>query len=131
MSTLKREVVVVYETPTRGALAGQVGIKFRCAPSAPCAVALNLKRWSVPPLDSPSVVATFLGISRCQRIFIQINVGHEHTPRVQAHAIMKLEQTEEEIILAFMVSDEALEDAANTNFSLGNCTEANVCPIPN
>jgi hypothetical protein len=47
------------------------------------------------------------------------------------HTIMELEQTEEEIILAFIVSDEALEDAANTNFSLGNCTEANVCPVPN
>ena len=28
---------------------------------------------------------------------------------VQAHAIMEIEQTEEEMILAFMVSDEALE----------------------
>ena len=49
---------------------------------------------------------------------------------MSTHTIMELEQTEEEI-LAFIVSDEALEDAANTNFSLGNCTEANVCPIPN
>ena len=44
---------------------------------------------------------------------------------------MELEQTEEEIILAFIVSDETLEDAANANFSLGNCTEVNVYPIPN
>jgi len=43
---------------------------------------------------------------------------------------MELKQTEEEIILAFKVSDEALEDAANTNFSLGNCTDARVCPMP-
>ena len=33
------------------------------------------------------------------------------------------EQTEEEIILAFAVSDDALEFAASPNFSLGNCTE--------
>jgi hypothetical protein len=43
---------------------------------------------------------------------------------------MELELTEEEIVLAVMVSDEALEDAANTNFSLGNCTDARVCPMP-
>ena len=54
----------------------------------------------------------------------------ERTPRVQEHAIMELKQTEEEIILAFKVSDEALEGAANTNFSLGNCTDARVCPMP-
>ena len=40
------------------------------------------------------------------------------------------EQTEEEIILALTVSDEALEQAANSNFSLGNCTDARVCPMP-
>ena len=41
------------------------------------------------------------------------------------------EQTEEESILAFTVSDEALEHAANTNFSLGNCTDARMCQAPN
>ena len=78
--------------------------------------------------------------NRIFRATIHVTTGHKealpvetaeaHTG-VQAHAIMERKQTEEEIILAFMVSDEALEDAANTNFSLGNCTEANVCPIPN
>jgi len=42
------------------------------------------------------------------------------------------EQTEEDIIiLDFTVSDEALENAADTTFSLGNCTEASLCPAPN
>lgn len=58
-----------------------------------------------------------------------METAEAHT-RVQAHAIMERGQTEEEIILAFMVSDEALEDAANTNFSLGNCTDARTCPVP-
>jgi hypothetical protein len=40
------------------------------------------------------------------------------------------EQIEEETILAFTVSDEALEQAANLNFSLGNCTDARICPMP-
>jgi hypothetical protein len=40
------------------------------------------------------------------------------------------EQTEEENILAFTVPDEALERAADTNFSLGNCTDA-LCQAPN
>jgi hypothetical protein len=35
----------------------------------------------------------------------------------------------EDEILNFTVSDEALEQAADTNFSLGNCTDARVCPI--
>jgi hypothetical protein len=40
------------------------------------------------------------------------------------YATMKPEeQTEEENILAFTIPDEALEHAADTNFSLGNCTE--------
>ena len=39
------------------------------------------------------------------------------------------EQTEEEIILAFAVSDDALEFAASPNFSLGNCTDARICPV--
>lgn len=40
------------------------------------------------------------------------------------------EQIEQETILAFTVSDQALEQAANSNFSLGNCTDARVCPMP-
>jgi len=40
------------------------------------------------------------------------------------------EQTEEEIILAFTVPDDALEQAASPNFSLGNCTDARLCPVP-
>lgn len=49
---------------------------------------------------------------------------------------MDIEQTEdEEFSLAFAVSDEALEGAGNADrlasFSLGNCTEARVCPAPN
>jgi hypothetical protein len=39
------------------------------------------------------------------------------------------EQTEEEIILAFAVSDDALEFAASPNFSLGDCTDARICPV--
>lgn len=39
------------------------------------------------------------------------------------------ERTEEEIILAFAVSDDALEFAASPNFSLGNCTDARICPV--
>ena len=39
------------------------------------------------------------------------------------------EQTEEEIILAFAVSDDALEFAASPSFSLGNCTDARICPV--
>ena len=50
-----------------------------------------------------------------------------------------LEQTEEVMltsrdrrkILAFSVPDEALEHAADTNFSLGNCTDARMCQAPN
>ena len=46
-----------------------------------------------------------------------------------------MEQSEEEIILAFSVSDEALEAAANADqlstFSLGNCTDARICQAPN
>lgn len=45
-----------------------------------------------------------------------------------------MEQTEEEVILAFTVSDEVLEAAANADrlaiFSLGNCTDARLCPGP-
>jgi hypothetical protein len=41
------------------------------------------------------------------------------------------EQTEEEGMLAFTVPDEALEHAADTNFSLGNCTDARTCQAPN
>ena len=77
--------------------------------------------------------------NRIFRATIHVTTGHKealpvetaeaHT-RVQAHAIMERGQKEEEIILAFMVSDEALEDAANTNFSLGNCTDARTCPVP-
>ena len=45
---------------------------------------------------------------------------------------MKLsEQAEEEIILDFAVSDEALEHAADPIFSLGNCTDATMCQAPN
>jgi hypothetical protein len=49
---------------------------------------------------------------------------------------MDIEQTEdEEFSFAFAVSDEALEGAGNADrvasFSLGNCTEAHVCPAPN
>ena len=39
------------------------------------------------------------------------------------------EQTEDEIILSFAVSDDALEFAASPNFSLGNCTDARICPV--
>ena len=39
------------------------------------------------------------------------------------------EQTEEEINLAFAISDDALELAASPNFSLGNCTDARICPV--
>ena len=46
--------------------------------------------------------------------------------------MMEEEHTEEEIILDFTVSDDALEHAAaDTIFSLGNCTEARVCQAPN
>ena len=34
------------------------------------------------------------------------------------------EQTEEDIVLVFAVSDDALELAASPTFSLGNCTDA-------
>jgi hypothetical protein len=49
---------------------------------------------------------------------------------------MGIEQTEdEEFSFAFSVSDDALEIAGNADrlaiFSLGNCTEARVCPAPN
>ena len=43
---------------------------------------------------------------------------------------MEREQTEEEIILAFMVSDEALEDAANTNFSFEKYADRVFFPCP-
>jgi hypothetical protein len=39
------------------------------------------------------------------------------------------EQTEEDIILAFAVSDDALELASSPTFSLGNCTDARICPV--
>ena len=39
------------------------------------------------------------------------------------------ERSEEEIILAFAVSDDALEFASRPNFSLGNCTDARICPV--
>jgi len=35
----------------------------------------------------------------------------------------------EDEIFNFVLSDEALEQAADTIFSLGNCTDARVCPI--
>ena len=41
------------------------------------------------------------------------------------------EQTEDESVLAFTVPDEVLEHAADTNFSLGNCTDARMCQAPN
>jgi hypothetical protein len=49
---------------------------------------------------------------------------------------MDIEQTEDKgFSFAFAVSDEALEGAGNADrlasFSLGNCTEARVCPAPN
>jgi hypothetical protein len=49
---------------------------------------------------------------------------------------MDIEQAEdEEFSFALAVSDEALEGAGNADrlasFSLGNCTEARVCPAPN
>jgi hypothetical protein len=44
-------------------------------------------------------------------------------------------QIDEEITLAFSVSDEALEAAANADqlstFSLGHCTDARICQAPN
>jgi hypothetical protein len=48
----------------------------------------------------------------------------------EAHTIMEREEhTEEEIILVFTVSDEALEQAADSDFSLGNYTDARTCPM--
>jgi hypothetical protein len=48
---------------------------------------------------------------------------------------MDVEQSDEESILAFSVSDEALEAAANADqlmtLSLGNCTDARLCEAPN
>lgn len=48
---------------------------------------------------------------------------------------MDIERIDEIDILAFSVSDEALEAAANADqvstFSLGNCTDARVCQVPN
>jgi hypothetical protein len=45
---------------------------------------------------------------------------------------MKPEETEDELILDFTTSDEALEHAAaDTTFSLGNCTDARMCQAPN
>jgi hypothetical protein len=42
------------------------------------------------------------------------------------------ELIEDGIILDFTVSDDALEHAAaDTIFSLGNCTDARVCQAPN
>jgi hypothetical protein len=41
------------------------------------------------------------------------------------------DQTEDDIILAFAVSDEALEQSAGGAFSLGNCTDARFCQGPN
>jgi hypothetical protein len=32
-------------------------------------------------------------------------------------------------ILIYAVSDDELEQAASDNFSLGNCTDARMCPI--
>lgn len=49
---------------------------------------------------------------------------------------MDIERSEDEgFSFAFVVSDDALEAAGNADrlaiFSLGNCTEARVCPAPN
>jgi hypothetical protein len=47
---------------------------------------------------------------------------------------MDIEQIDEESILAFSISDEALETAGNADqltFSLGNCTDARICQAPN
>ena len=48
---------------------------------------------------------------------------------------MDIEHTEDEAFsFAFAVSDETLEAAGNADrvaiFSLGNCTEARICPAP-
>ena len=48
------------------------------------------------------------------------------------HKMKPKEQTKEEMILDFTVSDEALEGAAaDTIFSLGNCTDSRTCQSPN
>ena len=45
---------------------------------------------------------------------------------------MRPEEPIEDGIIDFTVSDEALEfAAADTIFSLGNCTDARVCQVPN
>jgi hypothetical protein len=51
--------------------------------------------------------------------------------RIGAFAMKLEEPTEDETILDFAVSDEALEHAADMIFSLGNCTEARTCQAPN
>ena len=56
-----------------------------------------------------------------------LTIGLEQTEEV----MLTSEQTEEESILAFSVPDEVLEHAADTNFSLGNCTDARMCQAPN
>ena len=48
------------------------------------------------------------------------------------HVMKPKELTDDGSILDFMVSDEALERAAtDTIFSLGNCTDARTCRVPN
>jgi hypothetical protein len=42
---------------------------------------------------------------------------------------MERAESAEEAIFAFTVSDDALERAASPAFSLGNCTDARVCPV--
>jgi hypothetical protein len=42
---------------------------------------------------------------------------------------MNAETQTEEDIFDFTCVDEALEDAASANYSIGFCTDARVCPI--
>ena len=60
-------------------------------------------------------------------------IAHTHTEASARIFTMKPEEMiEDGIILDFTVSDEALEHAAaDTIFSLGNCTDARVCQVPN
>jgi len=56
----------------------------------------------------------------------------ELRPSERGFAMKPEELIEDEIILDFTISDEALEHAAaETIFSLGNCTEARTCQVPN
>lgn len=53
-----------------------------------------------------------------------------------AHALrrgidMTQSEPEEDEILTFIVSDELLEEAAASNFSMADCTEVRTCPVPN